>query len=115
MLKGINGITVNAPLAAASPACRTCAAVAGTCKEGEYQLLMDSNYRRMARDYAANMFQRWHSQAELAGIVVDEFNQADIDKFADGLLAESLTRFKMEIAFNQHLDIKVNFIPTEVI
>ncbi len=76
---------------------------------------MDSDYRRRARDYAADMFQRWYRQATTAGISVDGFNRADIDKFADGLLADALTRFRVEIGFNQHLEAKVSFLPQDVI
>lgn len=78
-------------------------------------LLVDSDYRRRARDYAADMFQRWYRQATAAGISVDDFNRADIDKFADGLLADALTRFRVEIGFNQHLEAKVSFLPQDVI
>ncbi|MFW7204175.1 Bro-N domain-containing protein [Serratia sp. BNK-17] len=78
-------------------------------------LLVDSDYRRRARDYAADMFQRWYRHATAAGISVDDFNRADIDKFADGLLADALTRFRVEIGFNQHLEAKVSFLPQDVI
>lgn len=78
-------------------------------------LLVDSDYRRRARDYTAEMFQRWYRQATAAGISVDDFNRADIDKFADGLLADALTRFRVEVGFNQHLEAKISILPQDVV